>query len=39
MSDEEAIHPYNLYHLVNHLNHFGERYSEAVDAVLRRYVS
>jgi fructosamine-3-kinase len=29
---------YNLYHLVNHLNHFGERYGETVDAVLRRYV-
>jgi fructosamine-3-kinase len=28
---------YNLYHLLNHLNHFGERYGEAVDAVLRRY--
>jgi fructosamine-3-kinase len=28
---------YNLYHLVNHLNHFGERYGAAVDAVLRRY--
>lgn len=30
---------YNLYHLVNHLNHFGERYGEAVDAVLKRYGS
>jgi fructosamine-3-kinase len=30
---------YNLYHLVNHLNHFGERYGEAVDVVLRQYVS
>ena len=29
---------YNLYHLLNHLNHFGERYAETVDAVLRRYV-
>jgi fructosamine-3-kinase len=29
---------YNLYHLVNHLNHFGERYGAAVDALLRRYV-
>jgi fructosamine-3-kinase len=28
---------YNLYHLVNHLNHFGERYGPSVDAVLRRY--
>ena len=29
---------YNLFHLVNHLNHFGERYGPRVDAVLRRYV-
>ena len=28
---------YNLYHLVNHLNHFGEQYGPHVDAVLRRY--
>jgi protein-ribulosamine 3-kinase len=28
---------YNLYHLVNHLNHFGESYGPQVDAVLRRY--
>jgi fructosamine-3-kinase len=28
---------YNLYHLLNHLNHFGERYGAAVDAVLRQY--
>jgi len=27
---------YNLYHLVNHLNHFGESYGGAVDAALRR---
>jgi fructosamine-3-kinase len=27
---------YNLYHLVNHLNHFGESYGGAVDATLRR---
>jgi fructosamine-3-kinase len=30
---------YNLYHLLNHLNHFGERYGEAVDAVLRWYAT
>ena len=30
---------YNLYHLLNHLNHFGERYGEAVDAVLWKYRS
>jgi fructosamine-3-kinase len=29
---------YNLYHLLNHLNHFGERYGDAVDATLQRYV-
>jgi protein-ribulosamine 3-kinase len=28
---------YNLYHLVNHLNHFGERYGAYVDQVLQRY--
>ncbi|HEX5692147.1 MAG TPA: fructosamine kinase family protein, partial [Roseiflexaceae bacterium] len=28
----------NLYHLVNHLNHFGESYGGAVDATLRRFV-
>lgn len=30
---------YNLYHLMNHLNLFGEGYGSQVDAVLRRYVS
>jgi fructosamine-3-kinase len=29
---------YNLYHLLNHLNLFGEGYGAQVDAVLRRYV-
>jgi fructosamine-3-kinase len=29
---------YNLYHLLNHLNLFGEGYGGAVDAILRRYV-
>jgi fructosamine-3-kinase len=28
---------YNLYHLLNHLNLFGEGYSGSVDAILRRY--
>jgi fructosamine-3-kinase len=28
---------YNLYHLLNHLNLFGEGYGGAVDATLRRY--
>ena len=30
---------YNLYHLVNHLNHFGETYGSAVDATLQRLTS
>lgn len=29
---------YNLYHLLNHLNLFGEGYGSAVDAILRHYV-
>ena len=29
---------YNLYHLLNHLNIFGEGYGGSVDSVLRRYV-
>jgi fructosamine-3-kinase len=29
---------YNLYHLINHLNHFGESYGSAVDTTLQRYV-
>lgn len=28
---------YNLYHLLNHLNLFGEAYGGSVDAILRRY--
>jgi fructosamine-3-kinase len=28
---------YNLYHLLNHLNLFGESYGHQVDAVVRRY--
>jgi fructosamine-3-kinase len=30
---------YNLYHLVNHLNHFGETYGAQVDATLQRLTS
>lgn len=30
---------YNLYHLVNHLNHFGESYGPQVDAIIARYAS
>jgi len=29
---------YNLYHLINHLNHFGEPYGAQVDAILKYYV-
>jgi fructosamine-3-kinase len=29
---------YNLYHLINHLNHFGEPYGTQIDEVLRYYV-
>ena len=29
---------YNLYHLLNHLNLFGEGYGSGVDSVLRRYL-
>jgi protein-ribulosamine 3-kinase len=28
---------YQLYHLINHLNHFGDSYSAAVGAIVRRY--
>jgi len=28
---------YNLYHLLNHLNLFGESYGGSVDAVLKRF--
>jgi fructosamine-3-kinase len=30
---------YNLYHLLNHLNLFGESYCGSVDAILRRYAA
>lgn len=30
---------YNLYHLLNHLNLFGESYGSSVDAILRRFAS
>jgi fructosamine-3-kinase len=29
---------YNLYHLLNHLNLFGESYASQVDAIIRRYL-
>jgi len=28
---------YNLYHLLNHLNLFGESYGGSVDAILRKF--
>ncbi len=28
---------YNLYHLINHLNHFGDAYASGVQRVLRRF--
>jgi fructosamine-3-kinase len=34
---EERKDLYNLYHLLNHLNLFGEGYSGSVDSILRRY--
>jgi fructosamine-3-kinase len=35
---EERKPLYNLYHLLNHLNLFGESYGGGVDAILQRYV-
>jgi fructosamine-3-kinase len=35
---EERQDLYNLYHLLNHLNLFGEGYGGRVDSILRRYV-
>ncbi|MDW8317041.1 MAG: fructosamine kinase family protein, partial [Anaerolineae bacterium] len=35
---DERIPLYQLYHLLNHLNLFGEGYGSQVDAVLQRYV-
>lgn len=34
----ERMDLYNLYHLLNHLNLFGESYLHSVEAVLRRFV-
>ncbi|MFN8479594.1 MAG: fructosamine kinase family protein [Kouleothrix sp.] len=34
---QERVELYNLYHLLNHLNLFGEGYSAEVDAILQRY--
>lgn len=36
---EERKDLYNLYHLLNHLNLFGEGYGGSVDAILRRYTA
>lgn len=35
---EERKDLYNLYHLLNHLNLFGEGYGGSVDSILRHYV-
>ncbi len=35
---EERRDVYNLYHLLNHLNHFGESYGAQIDHVLSRFV-
>jgi fructosamine-3-kinase len=35
---DERLPLYQLYHLLNHLNLFGQSYGAAVDDVLRRYV-
>lgn len=34
---EERREIYNLYHLINHLNHFGGRYASSVDSTLRAF--
>lgn len=34
---EERRPIYNLYHLINHLNHFGSGYSDSIARILRRY--
>lgn len=34
---DERRELYNLYHLLNHLNHFGAGYASSVDRVLRRF--
>jgi len=35
---DERVQLYQLYHILNHLNLFGEGYGGQVDAILRRYV-
>ena len=34
---QERVRIYNLYHLLNHLNHFGAGYAAGVERVLRRF--
>ena len=34
---DERREIYNLYHLINHLNHFGSSYAGRVEAILRRF--
>jgi fructosamine-3-kinase len=35
---EERVSLYQLYHLLTHLNLFGESYGGSVDGILRQYV-
>lgn len=34
---EERRDVYNLYHLINHLNHFGSGYANSVDSILKAF--
>lgn len=36
---EERKELYNLYHLLNHLNLFGEGYGSSVDSILQRFIA
>lgn len=36
---EDRFEIYNLYHLINHLNHFGGGYAASVERILKRYGS
>ncbi len=35
---DDRKHVYNLYHYLNHLNHFGETYGANIDRILQHYV-
>ncbi len=34
---DERKHVYNMYHYLNHLNHFGETYGAGIDRILQRF--